>query len=244
MKLKLLALLTVLIASCIFGQNFKDVKTGQDAIDNYVTANGGVDNLKSIKSVSMEGIMSFMGTNIPLKLYVSMDAFYMDFQAAQFGMTAAMDLKKKKGWSKMGSQIKDATLSEMRKNEEMASSTLWGYYYDKDKHGISYELLQNEQVNGKDAYAVDFKKGEEIIQTVFFDAETFQRVKQIKGNNTSEYTESKSVDGSGIYMPYLIKTPQGDVSVKEYRFNSSIDKKLLKKPKVDKSKEEKSTEDK
>jgi len=229
MKIRIVILFCLLSLS-VFGQTFKEVKTAQDVIDNYITANGGEDNLKSVKSIAMEGNMLIMGSDVPIKIYTGNNIFYMDFAHSQFGITMAMDTKNRKGWSKFGGKLKDATEQDIEKNKANIASSLWAYYVDKDKYGISYELLQNEKVDGKDAYTVDFKNKDSLIQTVYFDTETFQRVKQIKGNNTSEYSDLRNVDNSGIYMPYKIVTGQGEVIASKYLFNSKFDKKLLKKP--------------
>jgi hypothetical protein len=186
----------------------------------------------------MEGNMNIADSDVPMKLYTGNDIFYMNFAHTQFGITLAIDTKNKKGWTKFGSMVKDATPDEIEKNKENIASTLWAFYLEPAKYGITYELMQNEKVGDKDAYVVDFKSKDSVVQSVYFDAGTFQRVKQIKGKTSSEYLDLRDVSSSGIYMPYKISTNQGEVIVTKYEFNTKLDKKLLKRPKDKEKKEE------
>jgi hypothetical protein len=227
---KTLLILCFIFNNALYSQNFKEVTTGQDVIDNYIEANGGAENLKSIESIEMKGNINAMGMDVPLTVYTSKDYFYMDAEHPQLGMTIVTDLSSNNGWTKFMGKISDAKEADIEKNRMNIESMLWTYYINKDKYGISYELMQNEKIGDNDTYVVDFRSGDSVIQTVNFDTKTFYRVKQFKGNTSSEYGEFKSVDGSGIYMPYVIKTNQGDVSVSSYKFNSELDRKLLNKP--------------
>lgn len=227
---KIHVILCFIFVSALHAQNFKEVSTAQDVIDNYIEANGGIDNLKSIESIEMKGNINAMGMDVPLTVYTSKDYFYMDANHPQMGITVMTDLSSNSGWTRFMGNISDAKETDIEMNRMNIESMLWTYYINKDKYGISYELLQNEKVGDNDTYVVDFKSGDSVIQTVNFDSKTFYRVKQLKGNTSSEYGEFKSVEGSGIFMPYVIKTIQGDVSVSSYRFNSDFDRKLLEKP--------------
>lgn len=231
MKIKLIAVLfSFIFALTVNAQEFKAVKTGQDVIDNYIAANGGVDNLKKIHAIEMNGNMTFMGATFPMTVYTSYDYFYMNGGTDEMRMIIATNLKDLTGWSVMFGKTKDATAKEIERNKVNIESMLWTYYTDKDKYGITYNLMQNEEINGSDAYTVDFMVKDSVIQTCWYDAKTFHRVKQSKGRTTSEYSDFRNVDGTGIYMAYAIKTNQGDVAVTNYKFNTEFDTSLLKKP--------------
>jgi hypothetical protein len=229
MKIKLI-FAALLFSVCIYAQEFKEVKTAQDVIDNYIIANGGADNLKKVNSIEMTGSMAFMGTTFPITVYTSYDYFYMNGGNDEFKMITAMNLKDMIGWQTMFGKTKDATIHEIEKNKVNIESMLWTYYTNKDKYGITYKLMQNEKVGEKDAYTVDFMVKDSVIQTCWFDTKTFYRVKQAKGKTTSEYSDFKNVESSGIYMAYTIKTNQGDIAVTGYKFNAEFDTSLLKKP--------------
>ena len=237
MRRKLVIILCLFSFYSVSAQDFKEVKTAQDVIDNYITANGGADGLKDVKSISMDGKMNIMGSEVPLRFYIGNDIFYMNLENTQFDVIVAVDTKKKTGWSRFGNMMNDSKPDDIERTKENIEASLWGYYLDKDKYGIRYELMQNEKAGDNDAYVVDFLNKDSLIQTVYFDTKTFRRVKQIKGKQTSDYSDIKVVE-SGIYMPYKIATGQGDVVVTKYEFNAKFDKKLLKKPKEKDKKEE------
>lgn len=230
MKLLLTLLFCFSFVFCINSQEFKEVKTAQDVIDNYITANGGLDDIKKIWSVEMSGTMSFMGSTFPMKVYTSYDYFYMNGESSEFTFTTSMSLKEGFGWQNMFGMIKDVPKDEIERNRVNIESMLWTYYTDKDKYGITYKLMQNETVSGNDAYVVDFMAGDSLIQTCYYDTKTFYRVKQSKGKTISEYSDFRNVENSGTFMGYQVKTNQGDVTVTEYKFNVEFDKSLLKKP--------------
>src|SRR5690349_7277010 len=231
MKIKLIGLVfSFIFALTVNAQEFKEVKTGQDVIDNYIAANGGADNLKKVRSIEMKGDMTFMGATFPLTVYTSNEYFYMNGGTDDFKMIIATNLKDLTGWSVMFGKTTDATPKEVEKNKVNIESMLWTYYTDKDKYGITYKLMQNEEINGSKAYTIDFMVKDSVIQTCWYDTKTFHRVKQSKGKTTSEYSDFRNVEGSGIYMAYSIKTNQGDVAVTDYKFNTEFDTSLLKKP--------------
>lgn len=231
MKRILIVLAVFFVSLSVKAQDFKEVKTAQDVIDNHVTANGGADNLAKVKSIEMKGTIGIMGGTFPVHIYVSEDYFYTGVETPQMPVRIAISYKDKKGWQNLMGKVMDETPEAIEKNKERVHAMLWGYYLEKDKHGVTYNLLQNEPVGGNDAYVVEFIQNEKPLQTVYFDVKSFQRVMQIKGQVTSEYSDFRDVDASGIYMSYLITGTQGDVNVTEYKFNTTFDTKLLEKPK-------------
>jgi hypothetical protein len=210
-------------------KEFKEVKTAQDVIDNYLTANGGKENLERIKSIKMTGKVDAMGLTLPVSMFMSHRYFCMSAEDSAFGFTIVYDNKNKKGWSRMFGEATDITPEDAAKYSENVESALWTYYLDKDKYGISYELAQNQEIDSINCYAVDFKKHDRFLYTVYFDTVNFNRIKNEKEGNVSLYGDFREVGKSGIYMPYEI-VQQGTVKVDRYEFNVKFDKKLLKKP--------------
>lgn len=230
--MKKIAVFSLLVLFCVTvnAQDFKEVKTGQDVIDNYITANGGMDNIKKIKSIEMNGNMNFMGSSFPIKVYTSLDYFYMNADNPNFAFTIAINMKGNSGWQNMLGQVKDVPEKEIERNRINVESMLWSYYTEPEKFGITYKLMQNEKVGDNDCYVVDFMVKDSLIQTVCYDTKTFHKLRQVKGKSTSEYYDTRNVNESGIYMGYSMKTNQGDVIVTEYKFNTEFDTNLLKKP--------------
>lgn len=234
MKKTAVLCLFVMFCFSLYSQDFKEVKTGQDVIDNYITANGGLDNIKKTNSIEMSGNMSFMGSSFPIKVYTSLDYFYMNADNPNFTFTIAINMKENKGWQNMLGQVKDVPEKEVERNRINVESMLWSYYTSPEKYGITYKLMQNEKIGDADSYVVDFMVKDSVIQTVYYDTKSFHKLKQVKGKSTSEYSDIRNADNSGVYMGYSIKTNQGDITVSEYKFNTEFDTNLLKKPAIEK----------
>ncbi len=226
-------LILVLLSNIVFSQEkrFKEVKTAQDVIDNNMDANGGKENLMKIKSISITASASSEGGDYPFKMHIGSKIFYMNFTSPVFSFSLAYDGKNKKGWSKFGDKVTEMKKEQLDKYQQTVEASLWKYYYDREKYGISYELLENEKVDDKESYVVDFKKGEKVIYTVYFDTANYNRLKQVSENTTTTYGDFKEVNGTGIIMPYSIITQQSTLKASKIEFNKKFDSELLEEPK-------------
>jgi hypothetical protein len=102
-KIKLILILLVLsYFTTVNAQDkeFKEVKTGDDVIENYLIANGGKENLEKVKSIEMTCVMSAMGKDFDMNVYTSADYYYVSINDSLFGSTIAIDRKNKKGGKK------------------------------------------------------------------------------------------------------------------------------------------------
>lgn len=234
MKIRNAVLIILFAATALFGQTFKEVKTAQDVVDNYIEANGGKDELSAVKSIYMKGDFTGEGHAGSLEIYMGKNYFYLNLDLGVFKMKQAVDIKNGKGWTQFGDMTKDMNEDELKKNRKNAEGTLWAYYIDPVKYGIKYNLLPNEKVAEKDAYAVELQQEGAAIITAYFDAKTFDKVRQVKGNDDSEFSDFREVGTTKVRMPYTIKGKNGDVAISELKFNSKFEKKLLTKPEVEK----------
>lgn len=230
----------LLVVLCVFSistraQEFKEVKTAQDVIDNYLQAIGGVDALKEVKAIHMKGKMAsaeLNGENGGIEIYYSKKYVYMNISTTIFSMLQAIDFDKKKGWTYIGNMLKDMKEDEIEKSNKSIDGTLWGNVLNAKTNGVTFLLLENEQVDGKDAYVVELVKEGASFQSLFFDTKTFLKVKDATSNVSTEFSDFKETGDLKIVMPYTIKNKGGDVILSEIKFNSKFDKKLLKKPEV------------
>lgn len=230
----------LLVVLCVFSistraQEFKEVKTAQDVIDNYLKAIGGVDALKEINAIYMKGKMAnaeLNGDKGGIEIYFSDRYVYMNMSSTVFTMKQAIDFKKKKGWTMFGDVLKDMKQEELERSKNSIEGTLWGNFLYPEERGVTYLLLENEQVNGSEAYVVDLVKDGASFQTVFFDTKTFLKVKDATSTVSTEFADFKVTGDLKIIMPYLIKNKGGDVVLSEIKFNSNFDKKLLNKPEI------------
>lgn len=226
----LFATLVFVSTSCM-GQELKSVKTAQDVIDNYVFMMGGIEKLKQLTSVNITGTTNVQGADYPFRIYASDRYFYMNFELGEFGYTMAYDAGKNVGWQKVGSKIADMEEKDIVAFSIVVESMMWKYYYDKDKYGVTYELMENEKVGDKESYVVDFKKGDKLVYTVYFDTVSFDRLKQVTSTNTSIYEDIRELPETKLRMPFRVITNQATLAIKSYEFNSRLEEELTQKPK-------------
>ncbi len=227
----------------LYSQDFKPVNSAQDVIDNYIIASGGKDALNEIKSIRMKGKIGEGSESGNLEIYFSKNYVYMDIVMKEFTMKQAIDVNKKKGWTQFGEMIKDMTEEDIKKNTKNMDGSMWGNFISPKEHGITYELLQNESIDGTEYYAVDLIRDSLTVSTSYFDMKNFNKVKELKGGMTSGFSDFRKVKDSDVVMPYKITSQTGDVIITDITFNSSFDKKLLKRPK-DKKEDDSKNEDK
>jgi len=212
-------------------KEFKEVKTADDVIENFIITNGGKENLESIKSILMKGKIDAMGKTIPVTVYSSSDFVYNDFGDSLLGFTRVFNKKEKNGWQKAKGKVRDFTSDEIKKYEEIFEGGLWGYYINKDEFGITCRLEQNGKAGDKPAYVVDFMKGDNTVYTTYFDSTDFNRIKQVRGDEEVMYEDFHEAGTSGLQMPYKI-TQRAPMTVDIYEFNTYLEENLLKKPEI------------
>jgi hypothetical protein len=169
-----------------------------------------------------------------MEIFIGRSYFYLNLDLGVFKMKQAVDIKKSKGWTQFGDMTKDMTEEDINRNRKSAESSLWSYYLNPEKYGIKYNLLPNEKVSEKDAYVVELQQEGAALMTAYFDVTTFDKLRQVKGSEDSEFSDFKTVGSSKVRMPNTIKGKNGDVTISELKFNTKFDKKLLDKPEVEK----------
>ncbi len=234
MKIINVFFILVFFVFALQSQDFKEVKTAQHVVDNYLTAYGGADELRTIESISMKGKIGEGEESGTIEIYFSKKYVYMDINTKQFAMKQAVDISNKKGWMKFGTMIKDLKEEDINKSKKNVEGALWSNFLDPKESGITFELLQNETIDGNDTYVVELMRDSASINTAYFDAKTFNKVKEIKGSITNNFSDFRKVGKTDILMPYKINSQTGDVTMTEIKFNSKFNKKLLTKPKEEK----------
>lgn len=229
MKIRfILASLAVLV--CIAsGQDFKEVKTAQDAVDNYIKATGGEDAIRGVKTIYTRGKVGEDGSG-SVEALISRDIMYVNAVTPHVTYIQAIDFKNKTGWTEVAGTVTDMKPEDIESAVKRAESTLWGNFIDAKEKGITYELMQNENINGTDVYVIEIKKDGTTTGTAYFDSKTFYKVKETRGNNTTEFSDFKKVGSGGIVMPHRIVNAISDVTATVIEFNAKFDKKKLKKP--------------
>jgi zinc protease len=217
---------------------FKEVKTAQDVIDNYISAIGGADKIRKIKSETVSGtfkVQGFEGNYMSFRddtIFVSRAIRKMEGKDTLLQMSLTT---KNYAWDYLMGDMRDFTGEELQnKAENMIIGSL-GFYLNYKKYGYSAELKGVDSVNGKECYIVLIAKSEKELRTIYFDMKTFYVLRTDRPNGVSmEYDDFKEV--KGIIRPFkIIQNSQVELEqlVSEYKFNKAIDPALLVKPTKD-----------
>ena len=214
---------------------FKEIKTAQDVIDNYIIAIGGADKIGKIMSESMNGTLSVQGMEIGFYVFRN-DTLY--FKKAE-GEAHGKEMLLMKGlttnsfaWEYQTDGMQDFQGEELlKKQQELITGNL-RFVLDYKKYGYSFELKGLDTVNENPCYKIELFKAGNLIRTSYYDAGTFFLTEHLKPDNTSIVMSDYRETG-GIYRPFkIIQNSQIEITidVKDYTFNKMIDESLLSKP--------------
>jgi len=180
-------------------------QTVDEVIAKNIEAHGGMEKIKSIKTMRMTGKMVMgQGMEAPIMLTSKrpkMTRVEFTFQ----GMTGIQAYDGKNGWMVMpfmGKKDPEAMPEEQSKvMDEQADMD--GPLVDWKEKGSKVELLGKEQVEGADVFKVKITKKDTTVTTFFIDAESFLEIKtegkrKMRGTEyegETMYGDYKEVDG-------------------------------------------------
>lgn len=204
--------------------------TAQSILTSYLNALGGLQQLRSIKTLEMKREATIMGMSIKSQEIYEFPS--NAYQLQDIGPMGIIELIKKGDDVRMLQGGQEAPMSDDDK-EDLKNQLVWlpELYYDSK--GVSYKATGITEVNGKKAYTLEIKVNEET-QVDFFDAETGlklrtqQMVQGQDGKMTSQNTDFLNYEArEGILFPSVIKVPLGPMSaeftLKEVKLNQKID---------------------
>jgi predicted Zn-dependent peptidase len=177
-----------------------------DLLNNYLNAVGGKAKLNEVTSVDQTYAMDMMGMSITTHIVQAGGKFYMSMTAP------GMDLVKQiyngeAGLMEQMGQKAPVQGSELESFKEQAIVFPERFY---NENGYKVEVKGIEDVNGKPAYRLAVTNPSGSKSTVYFDKESFLKVKEVQtievqgqtSVNTSEYADYKAEDG--ILFPHTI----------------------------------------
>ncbi len=185
-------LLLVLVASLIAAE-----MTADDLIAKYLTACGGEQSLRALKSMTMKGSMFAQGQNLDVKIsYVIPTKSLMEIGMG--GMTMqAVGANGKDAWLKgpmgtffMTGEEKEATLRQANRFPLL----------DYKKNGAKVKLLGEDLVKGAKALKLEYVGIGKDTVIYFFDATTFLINKEKSGDATIMWSDYRK-EGN-IVMPH------------------------------------------
>jgi len=196
------------LVPCLWAQTVDDI------IAKNIQARGGMDKIKSVKSIRSTATMTMgPGMEAPgVMVQKRPDMARLEFTIQ--GLTAVQAYDGSKAWQIMPFMgKKDAELMSADETKEMQETAdLDGPLVDYKAKGHKVELLGKEKVEGTDAYKlkVTLKNGD--VQTQYIDADSFLEIKEdttrtVRGTDhefESAIGDYKEVDG--IIFPFAVET--------------------------------------
>lgn len=175
-------------------------QTVDEIIAKHVEAMGGLDKLKSIKTVRMTGKMT-VGPGIEAPVVMELkrpNSMRMDFTIQ--GMVGSQAYDGQVGWTFMpfqGSKVaQQMAEDELKMAQEQAD--IDGPLIDYKAKGNTVELLGKDKVEGADAFKLKVTLKNGVVRTIYIDAEHFLQVKD-ESKRTIRGTE---IDGETILGDY------------------------------------------
>lgn len=206
-KLTLLTTFALLLAPMLLAQTVDEI------IAKNVQARGGMDKIKSVKTIRSSGTMTMgPGMEAPGSLIQKRpDMARLEFTVQ--GLTAVQAYDGKDAWQIMpfmGKKDPEAMSADDKKDIE-ENADIDGPLVDYRSKGNTVELLGKDKLEGTDAYKlkVTLKNGDVI--TMYLDADSFLEIKEeMKRTMRGTEHEVESVMGdykdvNGLMFPFAIE---------------------------------------
>jgi hypothetical protein len=195
-------------------------QTADEIISNYLENTGGVENWKTLNSVSMRGVVDFQGMELPIAMVQMKDGRSMmkvDFQGQTFYQNVFDgEVLWNTNQMTMAAEKRDA---EATANYKLETNDFPSPFIDYKEKGYTVELIGKETVEGTETYKIKLVKepitvdGKQVedITFYFFDAENFVPIvveKELtEGPGAGMIGVSKLSDYeeiNGLYFPFSI----------------------------------------
>jgi len=187
-------------------------QTAEELVARNIAARGGIDKIKSIKTLRMTGKMRQGSFTAQIRVDTAAPNLYRQNFTVQ-GMTQVVAYDGTVGWQIspfMGR--KDPELlgeEELRSVQEQAD--FYGPLVDYQAKGNTVEYLGHDTVDGDDAHRlkVTLKNGD--IYYYYLDPETFleiriERIQHVRGTERESFQEPGSYKlVNGVYLPFSVE---------------------------------------
>lgn len=219
-------------------------QTVDDVIAKNIQARGGMDKLKSIKSIKTTATMTMgPGMEAPgVMVQKRPEMARLEFTIQ--GLTAVQAYDGSKAWQIMPFMgKKDPELMSGDETKEMEETAdLDGPLVDYKAKGNTVELLGKEKVEGTDAYKIKVTLKNGDVQTEYIDADSFLEIKEetkrmVRGTERefeSSIGDYKEVDG--IIFPFAVESgikgtdQKQKITISKIELNVPADDSIFKMP--------------
>jgi len=186
-------LLLVLLAG-IWLADLQAQTSADEVISGVIRAQGGREKLLSIKTVKMVGFLEFSGLKIPFTVY-ALDKTAQRTEFTFSGMTGYMIVTRDSGFNFNPFQGQRSPEKMTAEDIALARNDLdqQGILLDYKKKGYEVELLDNEDVDGVDAYQLKITISPKKTLYYFIDPSTSYviRIKTVQESNGQQQRNSQ-----------------------------------------------------
>lgn len=211
----LLTLVTVLYISILT----VSAQTVDDIINSHIKAMGGMEKIKSVKTLKMDISFEQQGMKIPVRMTFKRPGMvYSEVEVQGMKIKSATDGKT--GWmlNPMMGKAEAEPMPEEGLKEMKDQADFDGKLVDYAKKGYKAELLGKEDMEGTEVYKVKLTKGDDA-STYFIDSKSYlvlkERTKRVTKGKVTEsdalMSDYKSIDG--IMFPHSME--QREVNAEE-----------------------------
>jgi outer membrane lipoprotein-sorting protein len=217
-------------------------QTADELINKHITAIGGKDVIKSIKSQIVESNLSVMGSDLTSVSYLLVGKGFKN--VANFnGQEIIQVITPTSGWmiNPLAGQTDPTPLPEDQVKGATGVLEVGGDLIDYAAKGSKVELAGKEKIEGIDAFKIKLTNKDGKESFYFIDPATYYVVKRestasMNGQDlvtSAVFSNFKKTD-IGYVIPYTTVSNQGfemTINVSKVEFNKEIDPKIFDMPK-------------
>jgi len=234
----------LLLAALLLSVSSLSAQTANDVVSSYVSARGGLDKIKSVKTERVTGTISGGGTEGPFLVERKRPfKLHMEIQLAGQTLIRTYD-GKSAGWVynpfKPNPSVESMTEDDLKNILDEADFD--GPFVDYQEKGNKIELIDKEEILNTPAYKLKLTNKNGDVSFFYFDASTalllkWEGTRKIEGKDVpweSFFHDFRDVNG--LKYPFLIESdaPGTDQSQKimaeKIEVNIPIDESRFEKP--------------
>lgn len=184
-----------------------------EILAKYYQARGGLEKIKSVKTLRLTGKISGGGMEFPTVMEQKRPNL-MRLEFTLQGLTGIQAYDGKRGWMVMpfGGKKDPEPMDEDMLKQLAQQADIDGALVDYKEKGHQVELIGKESVEGTDAYKLKLTRRDGDVEYIYLDADSYMEIK-VEGKRTIRGTEfeGETVYGdykqvNGLMMPHSIES--------------------------------------
>lgn len=213
-----------------------NAQTADEVIDNYITAIGGKEKWRQVKTMVVEGKIEVQGLEIPftqkaiMNVGVRVDAEFQGQKIIDITTPTA-------GWAQNPlagkTTLQPLTAEELK--DKLDELDIQDDFVDYKEKGSTVEFLGKDEEDGNEYYKIKLTTKNEKETTYFFDTKTNliykqESISKQQGQDVKIVSKSLNYQSTdfGIKVPYKVDMGMMMNVIKKITINSTIDESIFK----------------